>query len=207
MWMRPYGGDIILRNYDDGGNFSPHFMTMGGIFRGGRKFDGTGTFDSKTYVRTNNNLTIIANPATSGEFRKVPNIVNAGNETAEEAAFNNYFLINEKTYRAPSQTQFWRNGFYEQRSEDPQNPRIDSMKILVDEANPNTIRVWVSRPTYTEVTAEIINGGTAILHSDGSNMVARWTGSPLGGLYRYRSEPSGDMVPGLFNRRRSQLGG
>ena len=172
MYMRPYSGEIVLRNYDNGGNFSPHFMSMGGVFRGKRKFDGGGTTTSDTYVRINNNLTIIGSPTTDPEFLIVPDDVNAGNEAAQEAAFNNFLLVNEGTLKAPGQKQFWRNGFYEDRSEDPQNPLIDTMKIIVDEANPSTIQVWVSRPSLTEVTGDIINGGTARLTSDGSNMVA-----------------------------------
>jgi hypothetical protein len=171
IYIRPYSGNVVLRNYDMDNNFSPHFMSMAGTFKGKRKFDGGGTTDSKTYVRKNNNLTIIGSPTTSSEFRKIPNDVNAGNEVTEEAAFNNYLLVNEKALQAPGQKQFWRNGFYEDRSEDPQNSRVDTMKIIVDEADPTIIRVWVSRPALTEVTADIINGGTAQLTSDGSNMV------------------------------------
>ena len=169
IWMKPYSGNIILRNYDDSGNFAPHFMSMGGEFKAGRKFDSNGaTSSSNNYMRINNNLTVVGSPTSSAEFLQIPPDVNAGNEVAQEAAFNNYLLVNEKTYQAPSQTQFWRNGFYEQRSENPQNPRVDSMKILRTGAG---IRVWVSRPSLTEVTDKIINGGTAILYSDDSVMV------------------------------------
>lgn len=39
------------------------------------------------------------------------------------------------------------------------------MKIIGTGAG---IQVWVSRPTLTEVTNEIINGGAAIFHSNGA---------------------------------------
>lgn len=123
MYMTARNGtnrEIIIRNWDNGGNFSPHFVSMGGEFKGIEKHSGNTWSDTDTFVRTNNNLTTIANPMTSAEFREIPVAVNTGNEATEEPLFNDYFHVNEKTYQAPSQTQFWRNGFYEGRSENPQ---------------------------------------------------------------------------------------
>jgi len=169
--------EIVIRNWDFNGNASPHFVTMAGEFRGTEKHSGNSWANTGTYLRYNNSG---GTPAfnNAGHFRQIPNPVDSGNETEMEGCvpadngFCGYLLVNERTYQAPDQTQFWRNGFYEGRSENPQNPRIDSMKILVDEDNPCTIRVWVSRPSLTEVTTEIINGGAARFHSDNTVFMA-----------------------------------
>jgi hypothetical protein len=169
MYIVGRNNDVIIRNWDLGSNFSPHFVSMGGVFKGMQKHLNSYQPDTDTFVRINNNLTIIASPTTDAEFLEIPLDVNTGNEAAQEAAFNDYLGVNGKTHQAPSKEQFNRLGFYEGRADDPQDPRVDSMKII---GTGNGIQVWVSRPVLTEVTAEIINGGAAILHSDNSPMVS-----------------------------------
>lgn len=167
MYIVGRGSDIVLRNWDTGGNFAPHFMAMGRDFRGDQKHNVSTWASTDTFVRTNSNLTVIGNPPTDAEFLEIPLLIDSSNEAIQEPLFNDYLHVNSKTHQAPGKNQFERLGFYEDRSEDPQNPRIDTMKIIGDGSG---IRVWVSRPTYTEVTNEIINGGTALFHSDGSAM-------------------------------------
>ena len=151
-------GDIIVRNFDNANNFSPHFLTMGGRFRGVQKHNTGGATwtDTDVMVRTNNNATFVNPP--SAEYREVPMLIDSANEVTEEANFNDYVLVNERSFQAPGQIQFWRGGFYEGKADNPGNPRIDSMTIIGSGPGATDIRVWVSRPTRTEVTTEIMNG-------------------------------------------------
>jgi hypothetical protein len=143
---------LTLRNYDDSGNFSPHFLTAGGEIFTERKDDGSDYASSNVFVKTDSSLVTVPTPQ-----RMLPDgDITTANEVAEEALFNDYVLVNEQQYSALGQTQFWRNGFYEGRAEDPQNPRIDSMKI-VENAGGN-IEIWVSRPALENVTAEVLAG-------------------------------------------------
>ncbi|TDJ50070.1 MAG: hypothetical protein E2O45_03545 [Nitrospina sp.] len=143
------GSTLTLRNYDDGGNFSPHSISAGGEIFSERKDNGA----QKTDVFVKIDSSLVTNPTPQ---REIPaGDITTANEAAEEAAFNNYVLINEQQYQAPNQTQFWRNGFYEGRAEDPQNPRIDGMKIVEGAGG---IEIWVSRPTLEDVTLEVMAG-------------------------------------------------
>ena len=142
---------LTLRNYDDAGNFSPHFLTAGGEIFTERKNNGNDYASSNVFVKTDSSLVAVPTPQ-----RMLPDgDITTANEITEEALFNDYVLVNEQQYSAPGQTQFWRNGFYEGRAEDPQNPRIDSMKIVEGAGG---IEVWVSRPTLEDVTAEVLAG-------------------------------------------------
>jgi hypothetical protein len=142
-----------LRNYDDNNIISPHFMTTGGQIFAKRKNNGS------TYSPTN--VTIkIGDPDTTDftPTRAIPvGGINDGNEEDEEGFFKDYVLINEQEYQAPAQTQFLRNGFYEGRAEVPGRPGIDGIKI-VGRPSDGGIEVWVSRPTLTDVTADVIAG-------------------------------------------------
>ena len=143
---------FTLRNYDDGGNFSPHFMTAGGEIFTERKNNGNDYGSSNIFVKTDNSQVLLPTPQLM-----IPNgDITTANEAAQEAAFNDYVLINEQQYSAPSQTQFFRGEFYEDRAEDPLNPRIDSMKIVENASG--DIEVWVSRPNLENVTTEVMAG-------------------------------------------------
>ena len=160
---------LTLRNYDDGGSFSPHFLVAGGDILTVRKDDGSDYVTSNVFVKTDSSLVTVDTPN-----RMIPDgDITAANEVAEEAAFNNYVLVNEGQYTAPGQTQFWRNGFYEGRADDPQNPGIDGMKIVEGGGG---IEIWVSRPALENVTVEVMAGtmpnGEA---SQGANMIVRET--------------------------------
>ncbi len=160
---------LTLRNYDDAGAFSPHFVVAGGEIFTERKEDGTDYVASNVFVKTDNSLVTVPTPQ-----RMVPDgDITAANEVAEEAAFNDFVLVNEAQYTAPGQTQFWRNGFYEGRADDPQNPAIDGMKIVEGGGG---IEIWVSRPALENVTADVMAGtmpnGEA---SQGANMIVRET--------------------------------
>ena len=138
--------------------YTSHFVSMGGRFRGVQKHDTSSTWPStNVWVRTNNNNTVVEDgDATFGtEYRVIPNLVDSSNEAVQESNFNDFLLVNEKTYQAPDQTQFWRGGFYENRARNPQNPKVDGMQIIGTGAG---IQVFVSRPSYTEVTANIMAG-------------------------------------------------
>ncbi len=154
MYIVGRGNDINIMNYDLDGNFSPHFMSMGGEFRGKQKSGNTYS-KTDTFVKKTNSLNISSDPSSDSEFRQLPLSINSGNEDTEEPNFNGYVNVNENKYSAPSQTQFFRNGFYEQRAEDPQNPRIDSMKIV---GTGGAIEIWVSRPSLLNVTTDVLAG-------------------------------------------------
>jgi hypothetical protein len=142
---------LTIRNYDNAGNFAPHFLSAGGEIFTERKNDGSDYGSSNVFVKISNSLATVPTPQ-----RMLPDSdITTAVEVAEEAAFNDYVLINEQQYSAPGQTQFWRNGFYEGRADDPQNPRIDSMKIVEGAGG---LEIWVSRPNLEDVTAEVLAG-------------------------------------------------
>lgn len=136
-----------LRNYDDGNNISPHFISAGGQIFAQRKNNGSAYNPSNVTVKIGNPGTTAFNPT-----RVIPaGGITDGNETAQEPLFNDYVLINEQQYQAPGQTQFVRGAFYEGRSQVPGRPGIDGITIVGRPAD-GGIRVFVSRPVLTEVT-------------------------------------------------------
>ena len=163
MTGRNYG-NIYIRNFDLANQFAPHFVSMGGEFRGDQKHDTATWGDTDVLIRTNNNNTIIGTG--SSEYREVPLLVDSANEATEEANFNDFLLVNENTHQAPTQEQFWRGGFYEIKAENPQNSRIDSMVIS---GTGNSITVSVSRPAAnTDVTSLIMDTPFADFASGGN---------------------------------------
>lgn len=155
-------GGFRLRNYDDSGNLSSHFIAAGGQIFSRKKSNGAAFNPTNITVK-------IGNPGTTdfSPTRMIPagGIVN-GNEAAQEDLFNRYVLINEQQYQTPGQAQFLRNGFYETRAENPARPGIDGVKIVGRPAD-GGIEVWVSRPVLTDVTTQVIAG---IMPSGASNI-------------------------------------
>jgi hypothetical protein len=145
---------FTLRNYDDAGAFSPHSMTAGGEIFTERKNNGSDYGSSNIWVKTDDSQVTDPNPQ-----RMIPNgDITSANEATEEANFNEYVLINEQQYSAPSQTQFFRGDFYENRANNPQNPLIDSMLIVDTPGAGVNLEIWVSRPVLKDVTAEVLAG-------------------------------------------------
>jgi Tfp pilus assembly protein PilX len=182
------GNTLTLRNYDNFGAFSPHLVSAGGEIFGERKNDGSNYDPTNFYIRKNDNQTaylqapiedsVWLDPPTnsvlppnvfvgtipSGELEELPDDnVTTVTESRETDDFNDYLLINEQVLSAPGQTQFWRGGFYENRAEDPQNPLIDTMRII--EGSGGGIQIWVTRPAAEDVTAEVMNLGVGTLPS------------------------------------------
>jgi hypothetical protein len=142
-----------LRNYDDSNNISPHFISAGGQIFARRKNNGTTYNPSNVTVKVGDPGTTAFTPT-----RAIPaGGITDGNETAQEPLFNDYVLINEQQYQAPGQTQFVRGGFYETRSQVPGRPGIDGITIVGRPAD-GGIRVFVSRPVVTDVTALVLAG-------------------------------------------------
>ncbi len=199
MTSRSTSRDITVRNFDLAGQFSPHFLTMGGEFRGDQKHNTSTWPQTGVFVRINNTQT--TNP-TSAEFLEVPLLVDAGNEATVESDFNDFLLINEKSYQAPDQTQFWRGGFYEGKAENPENPRIDAMKIVGSGAG---LEVWVSRPAYTEVTGQILAG---TLPNGGGTMtdppIREVTADDPDGPGPLPAGSNGDGINALYDRREAK---
>jgi len=142
-----------LRNYDDVGNLSPHFISAGGQIFAQRKNDGTAYNPTNVTIKIDDPGTTVFAPT-----RVIPvgGIIDA-NETTQEPLFNDYVLINEQQYQAPGQTQFLRNGFYEDRSKIPGRPGIDGITI-VGRPSDGGIQIFVSRPVLTDVTADVLAG-------------------------------------------------
>ena len=151
-----------LGNYDDNDAMSPHAITAGGNIYLRRKNNGSAYGSNKVFVKTDNVGTTFSPAETlTGD-------ITSANEAAEEARFNNYLLVNEETYSAPSQTEFLRGGFYEQRADNPQKETVDGIKIVgTGGVGAGAIQIFVSRPTNTNVTDLILNGesssGNAII--------------------------------------------
>ena len=142
-----------LRNYDDNNNLSPHFISAGGQLFAARLDNGVAFNPTNVSIKIGNPGTTTFNPTLPIPFGGILD----GNEVAEEANFNNYVLINEQQYQAPNQAQFLRNGFYEGRAGNPQNPGVDGITIVGRPAD-GGIQVFVSRPAFTDVTALVMNG-------------------------------------------------
>jgi len=143
---------FTLRNYDASGAFSPHLMSAGGEIFTERKNNGNDYGSSNIFVKTSDSQITVATPQ-----RMIPNgDITTANEATEEALFNDYVLINEDEYQAPSQTQFYRGQFYENRATDPQNPRVDTMRIIKNAAG--NLEIWVTRPALENVTTEVLAG-------------------------------------------------
>ena len=150
---------FTLANFDASGAFSPHLISAGGEIFTERKNNGNDYGSSNIFVRINDNQVAYLPHTTipGGELRMIPNgDITTANEAAEEAAFNDYVLINEQVLTAPSQTQFFRGDFYENRATDPQNPNIDTMRIINNAAG--NLEIWVTRPALEDVTAEVLAG-------------------------------------------------
>jgi len=89
--------------------------------------------------------------------------ITAGNQVAEEARFNNFVLAQEQLRNTPGPVIVQRNGFYETRSVNPQQPGVDGIRILGQGGFvPGGFQVTVSRPApNTDVTALIAAGQTS----------------------------------------------
>jgi len=145
---------ISLRNYDNDGNMSPHSMTATGNIYTYEKHDND-NYANTVVVKTNGLGTTFA----SSETETVTGTINSSNETSEESRFENYVMVNEKPFTTPSKDLFKRFGFYEQRAQNPGRPTIDGMTIIGTGAlGAGGIQVFVSRPSYTEVTDLVLNG-------------------------------------------------
>lgn len=159
MTSRSATRNIIVRNFDLNNQLSPHFLTMGGEFRGDQKHNTSTWSQTGVYVRTNNDAPAPVDVTDATQYLEVPLTVDSGNEATVESDFNDYLLVNERTYQAPDQTQFWRGAFYEGKTENPGNPRVDTMKIVgTGPVGVGGTRVYVSRPTFQEITNLIQNG-------------------------------------------------
>ena len=158
---------FYLTNYDTTGAFSPHLLSAGGEIFTERKNDGSDYGTSNIYVRTNDtqttflphqNIPVGTDPVTDPkEAFMIPNDdITTATESRETDMFNDFVLINEQVLSAPGQTQFWRGDFYEQRATNPQNPNIDSMRIIKNAAG--NLEIWVHRPADENVTLEVMAG-------------------------------------------------
>jgi hypothetical protein len=157
MYIIGRNNDIVIRNYDASATplYSPHFVSMGGEYKGMQKHVGSYWSDTDTFLRTNNDLSVIANPTSNAAFLEIPVSITEANQGTEEPPFNGFLHVKEKTYQAPTKDQFDRGGFYEQRSINPQDPMVDTMRIV---GTGNGTQVFVSRPVpNTEVTGTILN--------------------------------------------------
>ena len=148
------GNKFTLQNFDTAGNPSPHSMVAGGkIIRGMKHKNTSGESNDSVRIKTSDIGTTINN--SNSKYLKVD--MTSSNEDDLEGdgtnGFKGYLMINEKTYDVPSQSQFRRGGFYEGRAEDPQRPGVDGIKIVgTGGLGTGNIEVYVSRPSYTNVT-------------------------------------------------------
>lgn len=148
------GYHINLRNYDDDNNLSPHSMTAAGNIYPYTKHSGA-NYSGTVRVKTSNTGTTF----TSSNYEALTTAITSSNEASEEARFNNFVLINEEPYTTPSKELFERSGFYEQRAQSPGKDTIDGMTIIgTGGLGAGNIEVYVSRPSYTDVTALVLAG-------------------------------------------------
>jgi len=145
------GNHIYLRNYDEDDNLSPHSMTAAGNIYTYAKNSGTSYADT-VQVKTVNTGTTFSPYETLADMT-------ASNEATEEARFNDFVLVNEEPYTTPTKELFERGGFYEQRAEDPGKSTVDGMTIIgTGGLGAGNIEVYVSRPSYTDVTDLVLAG-------------------------------------------------
>lgn len=143
---------IRLRNYDDDGNMSPHSMTAAGNIYTYEKHDND-DYANTVQVKT------VGTGTSFTPSETITGNIDSSNESTEESRFGNYVLVNEEPYTTPGKDLFKRNGFYEQRSLDPQKTTIDGITIIgTGGLGAGNIEVTVSRPSSTDVTDLILAG-------------------------------------------------
>lgn len=163
-----------FQNFDpNGGNpiQTPHAITVSGDILNSTKVNNfqvkTGpppgfatqqfgfTVNANAQVKTTNTNTVWQDQQT------IFQTINTGNQVAEEARFNNFVLAEEQTRNTPGPVIVQRNGFYETRSLNPQQPGVDGVTILGQGPLGAGTTVTVSRPLNTDVTALIAAGQTS----------------------------------------------
>jgi Tfp pilus assembly protein PilX len=82
------------------------------------------------------------------------------NTDAQEGGFNDFVLVNEQAYNAPSNTLFLRGGFYDQRAGDTQRPDVEGIRIVGQGGvGAGNIQIFVSQPAPdTDVTNLVRDG-------------------------------------------------
>lgn len=157
-----------FQNFDPNGGTpiqTPHAITVSGDIIAQTKaptflFNGTPigfTVNAFADVKTTNTNTNWQDEQT------INTNITAANEVAEEARFNDFVLVNEQVRQTPGQIVILRDGFYEQRSTNPQQPGVDGVKIVgTGGLGAGNIQVTVSRPAPdTDVTTLIAAGQTS----------------------------------------------
>jgi Tfp pilus assembly protein PilX len=148
-------GQLHFQNYDPNGGAplsAPHSMTAAGIIRNWHKGQNAVACTPARIKTTNTSLTWEDDVA-----------INFFVDTeAEEGGFNDFVFVNEPIIQSPSNSQFLRNGFYDQRAGDPERSDVDAIRVLGQGGLGTGMTVEVSRPAAnTDVTALILAGETS----------------------------------------------
>jgi len=150
------GNQLRFQNFDPNGGTplsAPHSITAAGAIKNWHKGSNAASCGQPRIKTTNNTLTWVDDIH-----------INFFVDTeAEEATFNDFVFVNEPVIQAPSNSQFVRNGFYEQRSGNPQRPDVDGIRIIGQGGLGAGMTVEVSRPaSNTDVTALVLAGETSL---------------------------------------------
>jgi hypothetical protein len=148
------GNTLAFRNYDTSNNLAPHSLTVSGSIYRRRKNDGSPTGGT---VR----VKISSSGTSMSPYEDITGDITPDNWSIEGPRFNGYVLIGVDVYTGTNFKALERNGFYEQRAENPQKGTVDGIKIVGRSSDPGGIRVYLSRPTYTDVTTLVNNAEVA----------------------------------------------
>ncbi|GJL78971.1 MAG: hypothetical protein NPINA01_19600 [Nitrospinaceae bacterium] len=148
-------GQLNIQNFDPNGGTplpAPHSITAAGIIRNWHKGQNA-VACTPARIKTTNSSLIWEDDVPIDFFVDLE---------SEESGFNDFVFVNEPIIQAPSNTQFVRNGFYDQRAGDPQRSDVDGIRILGTGGLGTGITVQVSRPApNTDVTALVVAGETS----------------------------------------------
>ncbi len=172
IWLRAgCGNNLTFQNFDPNGGApipAPHSITAAGSIRNWHKGQNAVSCVAPRIEIENDDLIWDNN---------VP--INFIVDTeAEETGFNEYVFVNEPVIQSPSNSQFVRGGFYEQRAANPQRADVDGIQIIGQGGlGAGNIQVVVSRPaSNTDVTNLLLNdltsAGTAYVGpGNGGNII------------------------------------
>ena len=175
LWLRAgSSGQLRIQNYDPNSGTplaAPHSLTTAGVIRNWHKGS---NFESVTDPEVKiTNISLIW----EDEEPIDANIT----LDSEEGTYNDFVFVNEPIIQAPGNTQFARNGFYDQRSGDPQRPDVDGIRIVGTGGLGAGIQVFASRPAAnTDVTALLLAEET----SAGTPYVGPGSGAGGAGIVR-----------------------
>ncbi len=158
------------RNYDTNNQMSPHSWTVAEDIIFGWKPGAPAYPVNAVRFKTEADGEADMNPMQNVNRSYVHTV--AADVAAVASTFNGYIQIGVPVKQAPGRTQFVRQGFYEQRSTNPQRNTVHGLKIVGQGAlvaGGTGIQVFASEPTPdTDVTALIANGessaGTPIVN-------------------------------------------